>query len=214
VEGLHRAARYRRVVPLQNRVTPRGEIIATPARGTMIGNRGVLHDEDKRIIRTSQLRRWLCCVLEFKGRRRTVMTPRRWTELFFLDEATAMAAGHRPCFECRRRAALQFQACWARAFGVLAKADGMDRVLHEDRRIRGGRKKTYRASLRGLPQGTFVEREDAAWLFHRGRLWRWTPEGYDGSQRVGAGEVVVLTPRAITAILREGYMPAVHASAF
>ena len=91
----------------------------------MIGNRGVIHDENKRIVRASQLRRWICCVLEFKGRRRTVMTPRRWTELFFLDEATALSAGHRPCFECRRQAALEFQACWARSFGVLAKA-GVD----------------------------------------------------------------------------------------
>jgi hypothetical protein len=200
-------------VPLQNRVTPHGEIIATPARGTMIGNRGVIHDENKRIVRASQVRRWLCCVLEFKGRRRTVMTPRRWTELFFLDEATALSAGHRPCFECRRQAALEFQACWARAFGVLAKAGAMDRVLSEDRWLRRGEKRTYRANLHKLPEGTFVEREGVAWLVHRGRVWRWAPEGYGASEPLRAGEVEVLTPRAITAVLGAGYAPGVHASA-
>ena len=115
-------------MPLQNRVTPFGAIVATPERGTMVGNRGVLHDDERRLVRPWRLRRWICCVLEFKGIRRTVMSPRRWTELFFLDEATAFAAGHRPCFECRRASALAYQAAWARAFGLreLPKADAMD----------------------------------------------------------------------------------------
>src|SRR5262245_18420960 len=111
----------------------------------MLGNRGVLHDDHKRIVRTSQVRRWICCVLEWKGIRRTIMKPRSYTELFFLDEATALAAGHRPCFECRREAALDFQRAWAKAFGALARADDMDRVLAADRTAR------YTADVRGLP---------------------------------------------------------------
>ena len=127
-------------MPLRNRVTPFGELVAIPERGTMLGNRGILHDERREIVRTSHVRRWICCVLEFKGIRRTVMKPRSYTELFFLDEATALAAGHRPCFECRRRAALDFQSAWVKALGGPAMADDMDRVLSVDRRVRGSRR--------------------------------------------------------------------------
>jgi hypothetical protein len=200
-------------MPLRNRVTPFGEIIATPERGTMLGNRGILHDEHKEIVRTSQVRRWLCCVLEFKGIRRVVMKPRSYTELFFLDEATALAAGHRPCFECRRPAALAFQSCWEKAHGALAPADEVDRVLGADRRHRGGRKKTYLADVRSLPDGTFVAREGAAWLVHEGRRLRWTPAGYADSRPRGSGEVEVLTPRATTAVIHAGYVPRIHESA-
>src|ERR1700722_20021084 len=105
-------------MPLRDRVTPFGELVAIPERGTMLGNRGVLHDEHRTIVRTSQVRRWICCVLEWKTIRRTIMRPRSYTELFFLDEATALAAGHRPCFECRRRAALEYQVSWAKALGA------------------------------------------------------------------------------------------------
>jgi hypothetical protein len=199
-------------MPLRNRVTPFGEIIATPERGTMLGNRGILHDEHREIVRTSQLRRWLCCVLEFKGRHRVVMKPRSYTELFFLDEATALAAGHRPCFECRRQAALDFQSFWTEAHGAFARADEMDRVLGEDRRHRGGRKKTYVADVRGLPDGAFVARDGAAWLVRGRRLLRWTPAGYLDSRGRGSGAVEVLTPRATTAVIQAGYVPGVHVS--
>src|SRR5919204_6549006 len=102
-------------MPRQNRVTPFGEIVATPERGTLMGNRGVLHDGEGRIRRPWQLRRWLVCVLDLKGRKRRVMTPGRYTELFFLDEATALAAGHRPCAECRRARFLAFCSAWGTA---------------------------------------------------------------------------------------------------
>ena len=102
-------------MPLQNRVTPLGELIATPERGLVYGNRGCLHDEHGRIRRRYATRRWIACRLEFKGRHRELMQPNRYTELFFLDEATALAAGHRPCFECRRQEAETFAALWARA---------------------------------------------------------------------------------------------------
>src|SRR3954451_8147614 len=100
-------------MPRQNRVTPFGEIVAVPERGTMMGNRGVLHDARGRIFRPWQVKRWLICLLEFRGRHRAVMAPNRYTELFFLDEATALAAGHRPCFECRRGRFLAFRDAWA-----------------------------------------------------------------------------------------------------
>ena len=141
------------------------------------------------------------------------MTPRTWTELFFLDEATAFAAGHRPCFECRRPHALEFQRCWRKAFGGPARADDMDRVLAEDRRLRGGAKKTSRARIERLPEGAFVTRDGAAWLLHAGRRWRWTFAGYRDPEVIGAGEVDVLTPRATLAVLRAGYALGVHASA-
>jgi hypothetical protein len=200
-------------MPLQNRVTPFGDLITTPERGTMFGNRGVLHNEHREIVRTSQLRRWLCCVLEFKSRRRTLMRPNFYTELFFLDEATALAAGHRPCFECRRQAALDFQRAWAKAFGVLAKADEMDCALRADRSLRGGGKKTYLADVLSLPDGTFVVRGGAAWLIDQRRLLRWTPAGYADSQDLGSGVVEVLTPHVTTEVLRVGYLPRVHGSA-
>jgi hypothetical protein len=200
-------------MPLQNRVTPCGEVIATPERGTMLGNRGILHDDHRRIVRTSQVRRWICCVLEFKGIHRTLMKPNSYTELFFLDEVTALAAGHRPCFECRRPAALAFQAAWARAHGAMASADAMDRVLGLDRRLRGGRKVTYEADVVSLPEGAFVARDGGAWLVHGRRLLRWSAAGYVASDGVGRGPVEVLTPRATIGVLRAGYQPRVHVSA-
>lgn len=198
---------------LRNRVTPFGEIVSVPERGTMVGNRGVLHDDEKQIVRTSHVRRWIACVLEWKGIRRQVMTPRRYTELFFLDEATAIAAGHRPCFECRRNAALEFQRRWAQAFGKLSLADDMDRVLGADRRVRGGGKVTFMAPLRDLPDGTFITAEGSAWLLLGSRLLRWTPGGYDGATPLRPASAVVLTPRSMVAVLRAGYRPGLHRSA-
>jgi len=105
-------------MPLRNRVTPFGDLVAVPDRGALMGNRGVLHDDERRIVRFSQGRRWIACLTDVKGRRRPLMTPGRYTELFFLDEATALAAGHRPCWECRRADALRFRDAWARAAGA------------------------------------------------------------------------------------------------
>src|SRR2546426_5734544 len=121
-------------LPRQNRVTPFGELIATPERGTLMGKRGgCLHDTAQRIVRPFVSRRWIACLLEFKGRRRTVMTPGRYTELFFLDEATALAAGHRPCAECQRARYDLFRAHWAGRGRKLPGTDHMDDVLHAQR---------------------------------------------------------------------------------
>jgi hypothetical protein len=201
-------------MPLRNRVTPFGEIIATPERGTLMGNRGILHDERKQLVRSSQLRRWICCVTSFKGRRRVIMKAHSYTELFFLDEATALAAGHRPCFECRRNAAEAFQRAWARAFRVHPMADDIDRVLDSERRLpRSYAKRTFVAEIRSLPDGAMIARDANAWLVLEDRLLRWTPGGYVESAPRLWGLVDVLTPRSTTEVLRAGYVAAPHASA-
>ena len=124
-------------MPRQNRVNPFGEIIATPERGTFMGNRGVLHDDEGRIRRKWQGKRWIVCVLEFRGRKRKVMTPSRYTELFFLDEATALAAGHRPCAECRRERFKSFCCAWQPAHpqkgGSRPSASDIDTCLNAER---------------------------------------------------------------------------------
>ena len=152
-------------VPHRNRVTPYGEIVATPERGTLMGNRGVLHADDGEHRRDWQVRRWIACRLEFKGRHREIRRPRRWTELFFLDEATALAAGHRPCAECRREDYRRWQAAWP---GPDAGADAMDLVLHADR-LDGRGKRTYAARLGELPEGVLVERGGRPVAAGRGR---------------------------------------------
>src|SRR5271167_3734566 len=138
-------------MPLQNRVTPFGEIVAVEARGLMMGNRGILHDDKRRIVRSSQVRRWLVCLIEFRGRRRAVMQPHRYTELFFLDEVTALAAGHRPCFECRRRDAEQFALLFSDKPNR-ASAPAMDDVLHAER-LDGKAKRMHQRTIDALPDG-------------------------------------------------------------
>jgi hypothetical protein len=200
-------------MPLQNRVTPFGDIEAFAGRGTIMGNRGVLHDERRRIVRYAQVRRWIACRLEFRGRHRAIMQPRRWTELFFLDEAAAFAAGHRPCAECRNREYKRFRALWEIEHGGPTGADAIDRVLDAERRD-GRRKRTHRAPLDALPDGTFVALEGRAWLVLGGELLPWTDRGY-GERRVRqhAGEVDVLTAPSIVALIRAGYRPELHPSA-
>jgi hypothetical protein len=137
-------------MPLQNRVTPFGELLATECRGTLMGNRGCLHDDQQQIRRPFAGKRWIICVLEFRGRYRRVMTPRRYTELFFLDEATALAAGHRPCAECQHARYLVFREIWAEAnpdlVGASFSADAMDGVLHAER-LDSRRRKRDRKSV-------------------------------------------------------------------
>src|SRR5512146_245181 len=130
-------------MPLQNRVDPYGKLHAVAARGAWMGNRGILHDDARRIVAPWRLKRWITCTLIFRGRQREVFAPRRYSELFFLDEATSFAAGHRPCAECRRERYNEFRAAWSAAnTGDLLKqkagADEIDRVLHAERAIRGG----------------------------------------------------------------------------
>lgn len=200
-------------MPLQNRVTPFGAIVASPGRGLMMGNRGVLHDDARRIVRGWQTRRWIACVLEFKGIRRTVMTPRRYTELFFLDEAAALSAGHRPCAECRRMEYRQFQSLWRARNGGDAGADEMDLRLHAER-LAGKEKRTYNADLATLPDGSYVALDGAPWLVLGGHLYAWSDSGYTRRRSRPANATLdVLTPRSIVAILAAGYAPGVHPSA-
>jgi hypothetical protein len=201
-------------VPRQNRVTPFGSLIATEARGTLMGNRGALHSDDGRILRPWQVRRWIACLTSFRGRQRFVMPPGRWTALFFLDEATALAAGHRPCAECRRADYRRFQEAFLAAHpGHPPGADPMDRTLHGARVGEGRTKRTYAAPAASLPDGTFVEAGGRAWLVLGDRLLAWTPFGYGDQVPRPTGHLTVLTPRPTVAAIRAGYEPLVHPSA-
>jgi hypothetical protein len=195
-------------VTLENRVDPFGRLIRTPARGGWMGNRGLLHDGDRQIVRPWRLKAWLICRLEFRGRTRRVMTPGVYTELFFLDEATALAAGHRPCAECRRPDFQAFKAA-AQASGAagLERAGDLDQALHAQRLDGDGSKRMYRAEVVGLPDGVFVGIDGDAWLKRHGRLHRWTPAGYAASRQLPTGEAAVLTPRLTVEVIRSGYAP-------
>jgi hypothetical protein len=210
------------MAPRRNRVTPVGEIIVTPERSTFMGNRGVLHDADGHIQRNWQVKRWLVCVLEFRGRKRSVMTPGRYTELFFLDEATALAAAHRPCAECRRDRFTAFVAAWAVANPGAARskrptADEIDCRLHAERIGRDRSKRTFPASLDNLPDGVFVRHAawgEDAYLVRGDGLLAWSAGRY--TRRMGRprkADVLVLTPASTVATIRAGYHPAVHSSA-
>jgi hypothetical protein len=182
----------------------------------MLGNRGgVLHDGNREIVRPYKSRRWIACVLEFKGRRRIVMSERRYTELFFLDEAVAFAAGHRPCAECRRERFNAFKEAWRRASGRdrLPMADEMDLELQPARIDSRRTKVTYEAALGSLPDGCFVRLDGDAYLVWENALLLWTPEGYARSvARLRDLTVTVLTPDPIVECFRQGYKPELHAS--
>jgi hypothetical protein len=202
-------------MPLQNRVTPFGALSATPARGTFMGNRGGRFHTDARTLtaRRWASRQWICCVLDFKGRQRDVWG-RYYTELFFLDEPTALAAGHRPCFECRRKEAQAFAASWQQALRLPAppKAGEMDDVLHAER-LRGRAKRLHRHKIDALPDGAFVALEEGAFAVRGDALLRWTPDGYDTRRQRPRGVAVdVLTPPAILTVLSAGYRPHWHPS--
>ena len=178
-------------VPLQNRVTPLGELIAHPARGLVYGNRGCLHDAEGRIRRRYQVTRWIACRLEFRGCRRSpLMQPGRYTELFFLDEATALAAGHRPCAECRREDYDCFTSVWRDLHGD-AGADAIDARLHGERidpETRGHR--LHPAAADALPDGAFVLRDGSPRLVLGDELltWagRWLRRARASSERIGS----------------------------
>ncbi|MDQ6771528.1 MAG: hypothetical protein M3024_00835 [Candidatus Dormibacteraeota bacterium] len=202
-------------MPLQNRVDPFGEIFADPARGGWIGNRGVLHDADRTIRRPWQVRRWITCRLRFRGRHREIMRPGRWTELFFLDEATAFAAGHRPCAECRHADYVRFRDLWR---GVHpsdeAGVDVMDRRLHAERLAGRAGKRIHQGDLTDLPDGTFIVVEGRAHVVRGPSLLAWAPAGYAGRRvRPRRGGVDVLTPPSVVAVFRAGYEPQIDAGA-
>jgi hypothetical protein len=204
-------------VPLQNRVTPFGELIATPARGTMFGNRGGhFHRDDRTLgVRRWASRQWICCVLAFKGRRHNVWGL-GYTDLFFLDEVTALAAGHRPCFECRRSDANAFAETWAQAKGsTFPYVEEMDRVLQAER-VDGRAKRTRDMAIDDLPDGVFVALDsapDVAWAIRGARLLRWSETGYAETIARPRGRAKVLTPPSIVAVLAAGYRPQWHPSA-
>lgn len=204
---------------LTNRVTPDGQIIATPARGTFMGNRGgMMHRLDKTLgPRQWVSKAWITCRLSFKGRWREVMAPNSYTELFFLDEATSFAAGHRPCYECRRQDAVSFAELWTEQLSqsrARVKAGEMDAVLHTERLDDDGHKATFEAPVGSLPTGAFVRWRDGAYLLIAGRLFRWSPEGYTAAVDVSPDLIVqVLTPKSTLAVFEAGYDADVHESA-
>lgn len=197
-------------MPLQNRVTPLGDLVADAARGLVYGNRGCLHDAAGRIRRRYAGKRWIACRLQFQGwHRHPLLQPGRFTELFFLDEATAFAAGHRPCALCRREDYDRFSALWRELHPGQVGADAMDAQLHAERVAPETRAQLHHASaLRDLPDGSFVLGEGVPWLVLGSHLLRWTPAGYvEPRARPDSGQVVLITPPSLVGVLRAGWQP-------
>ena len=203
-------------MPLQNRVDPFGNLFAAPARGLFMGNRGGRFHTDAKTLTARRWAspQWICCVLDFKSRHRDVWGL-FYTELFFLDEVTALAAGHRPCFECRRKDAVAFAEKWqvARRLRARPTAGEMDEVLHRER-LDGRAKRLHRVPINDLPDGAFIALEESAFAVRGDALLRWTPQGYDARPARPRGVTVdILTPPAILAVLSAGYEPRWHPSA-
>jgi hypothetical protein len=198
-------------MPLPNRVTPLGELVADPARGLVYGNRGCLHDDSGRIRRRFNGKRWIACRLEFKGwHREPLLQPGRFTELFFLDEATAFAAGHRPCALCRREDYDRFGALWRELHPGEVGADAIDTQLHSERVTAARGQRHHDAALAALPDGAFVLLDGDPWLVLGPRLLRWTVAGYaDPRPRPGATQARLITPPSLVAVLRAGWAPLV-----
>lgn len=210
-------------MPLRNRVTPLGEIIPTPERGLFLGNRGCIHDDSGNLrTRQWQVERWITCLLQFKGRRQQLFRPGHYTHLFFLDEATAFAAGHRPCAECRRSEFDAFLRLWdgvnQRPLQSPARlhAPDVDHILHAERLMPGGRKRTHPARLGDLPDGVMVALADGTpRLLWHGALRAWSSAGYTADRLPvdSHAEVSLLTPPSIANVIAAGYAPVVHPTA-
>jgi hypothetical protein len=199
-------------MPRQNRVTPCGELIADPARGLVYGNRGCLHDDQARIRRPYDGKRWIACRLRFRGwHRQPLMAPGRFTELFFLDEATALAAGHRPCALCRRADYERLGAIWSDVHPGQKGADAIDAQLHRERvQFKTRTRMRHEAALDELPDAAFVLFERAPWLVLGGELLRWSPAGYLARRpRPVRQAAELITPPSLVAILRAGWQPVV-----
>ena len=195
------------MTPARNRVTPLGEIEAFPLRGAWTGNRGILH-RDREIVRFHASDLWIVCELEFRGRWRKQWQPHQFTFLYFHDEAVALAAGHRPCAECRRAAYNAYRSAWADGLGVPApSARQMNRQLHGERIVRGThRRRFHRMRWADLPDGTFVLLDEGPALVMGDRLVEWTREGYRRPlARPLRGHASAITPRSTVAALRAGY---------
>jgi hypothetical protein len=200
-------------MPLQNRVTPQGEIIATPHRGLFTGNRGIIHDPATKTLLKKRWSTpaWLTCTCEFRGRRREVMATQSWTELFFLDEATALAAGHRPCFYCRRDDANRFRDAWEKGNRVHhVRMHDIDTVLHHER-LDQGRKRLHPLlmPLDQLPDGAMVGRGEDSFLVTQGRVLLWSPAGYAAVEHQ-PDEAMLLTPPSTLRTMHAGYLPLLH----
>jgi len=205
-------------MPYQNKVNPWGEIRAVASRGLFLGNRGVLHNENQQIVASHRIKGWVTCLLEFKGRKRQIMMPKRYTELFFLDEATAFSAGHRPCAECRRKRYNEFKEKWIEANGELLQgkkttAPNMDNIIHQER-ISNKQKVTYHSTLNSLPDGTMIEINSKAYLIWESNLFQWSFSGYSKSdlEYTPEDEVIVLTPKSYVKTFSKGFIPEVHES--
>jgi hypothetical protein len=208
----------RPTTPLQNRVTPTGEIVSDPARGLLMGNRGCLHGPDRRLGAARwRSKLWICCSLSWKGVRRDPMPPGRWTALFFLDEATALAAGHRPCAYCRRADFLAFAEAWRRAYGLAARprAAALDARLHAERVDPRSRRQRTRPAVAGeLPDSAMIRHRGAAGLLAGGSMLPWSFGGYLAPVALApASEVELLTPPASVAAVAAGYRPLLHPTA-
>ena len=203
-------------MPLQNRITPEGDICVSNARGTLMGNRGCLHDDQKQIICKSKRDAWVTCLLEFQGRQRTIMEPGSYTELFFLDEATALAAGHRPCATCRRDRYDAFMAAWSKGNrdGQKTLAGEVDKQMKQDR-APGARSRV--TSLSGLPDGVIVKAggDDVCYLINGGRARAWSFAGYGPAIPLASvkGPFVILTPDSTIKAIKHGYEVVLHPSA-
>ena len=199
-------------MPLQNRVDPFGHLFASPVRGTLMGNRGGrLHDNARKLgARRWTSRQWICCRLDFNNRHRDVWGE-GYSELFFLDEVTAFAAGHRPCFECRRQDAMHFAALFSKK-KQRASAAAMDAMLHAER-LAGQDKRMHRRGIDELPDGAMIARDNEAFAVRGTHLLRWTPSGYaEAKPRPRHRDVDLLTPPSILAVLSRGYAPLWHPS--
>jgi hypothetical protein len=204
--------------PLQNRVTPTGEIVSHPGRGLMMGNRGCLHGPDRTLGAARwRSKLWICCVLSYKGIRRDPMPPGRWTALFFLDEATALAAGHRPCAYCRRGDFISFAEAWrtGHRLSQRPRAADMDARLHTERvDPRSRRQVTRPAVVGGLPDGVMVRYRGAPWLVAGGWILQWSFGGYGTPIRVSPHTAVeLLTPPSTATTIAAGYWPGLHPTA-
>lgn len=199
-------------MPRQNCVTPFGTLIADPARGVFMGNRGCLHDHTGRLTgRLATTRAWICCLTAFRGRRRELMVPGRYTELFFLDEATAFAAGHRPCAECRRADYNRFRATWVAAGLSGTRAPEIDAILHAARRD-GSAQLHHPAPAATLPEGAMIRCGDHAALLLPTAMHVWSPGGYGPALPRPEGMAMVLTPAPLVAVLAAGFAPRLHPS--
>ncbi len=208
-------------MPFQNRVDPYSKLHADNSRGTWLGNRGILHNEEKKVTSPYKGKMWITCRLDLKGVKRPIFSQGSYSELFFLDEATAFSAGHRPCGECRRDRYNEFKSAWLGANPDLTSSSSpsigeIDKCLHSQRVAPGFTKVTYAAALGSLPPGTFIELGGIPQLLWRGKLRPWSFSGYGAasSQPPDDRLVTVLTPVSFVRMFASGFQPQVHASAF